>query len=482
MVFTEFLSRSLSCDHITVSLLPIGSTAPIMWLCMRGKKPCRNGRSTFSGNRDILAKFPDVVLESCFVPSPILPDHRDNILQYILEPASRGHSPDEAPVEARLCQLVAERLELKDHIRRNREGICALSYAEHYVRNTGPSWHDGAWVRVRDIITKNMLDGRQDLGKRADDESFLFLTYVAQELRGALESARSYEHEELNEQSRLRHVVASFAAAEAKRADDIRKQWKARGWSFAHREEAQQIKEVLRHYESVRVQQDADNVRQRTYEASIGVQDLRTTSSELLNGDQITWQGVEALNEERPEADWGQTVDVVTEHVVHDEPAAMPHANDAGYRAACQQLIVNEEWAQGRQRQINNPSSSSSSNDIHSREGILEQGGVCLHILEFSRAPKAFHNALDKVDDLIACIAALHEEGCIPVGGAGAKIFVAPSEYRTAAPYALGLQSRHVVASERHVEIVLAAVRGIKGKTRCARSANTVAKSLREAE
>merc|ERR1712032_1550149 len=76
----------------------------------------------------------------------------------------------------------------------------------------------------------------------------------------------------------------------------------------------------------------------------------------------------------------------------------------------------------------------------------------------------AFHDALARDDDLSACAAALHQEGYIPVDGA--KIFVAPSEYRKAVPYALGLQSRYVVASDRYAEIVLAAVRGLKGQSK----------------
>ena len=39
-----------------------------------------------------------------------------------------------------------------------------------------------------------------------------------------------------------------------------------------------------------------------------------------------------------------------------------------------------------------------------------------------------------------------------------AEVFVDPSEYRAAMPHALGLQSWPVVASERYVVIVLAAV------------------------
>lgn len=442
----------------------IGSTAPVMWLCMRGKKAHRNGRSTHSGNRNMLEKVPHAVLESCFVPGPILPLHRDNILQYILEPVSRGHAPDKYPSEALLCQVVAQRFGLVDHIHRNEEGLCALSYAEQYVHNTGPAWHGGAWVRVCDIISEKMLDGCYDLAKRTDDESFLFLTYVVQELKGALESA--LEHEDLQGdrfqdcgQSHLRHIVASFAATEAKRADDIRMQWLARDWRFAHRGAAQQIAEVLQFFTGVRAQRDANNVR-LWREASFAVQDLHSTSSELLNDDQITPQGFEALDEERQEAVLGQRVDAVTEHIVHSELAAMPSVNDAGYRAARQQLIVDEEWAQRRQQQINYPSRD----DCHPSEGFLEQDGLGLHILEFSRAPKVFHNALDNDDDLRACTAALHQEGYISVGGA--KVYVAPWEYRKAAPHTLGLQSRHVVASERYVEIVLAAVRGLKGKNK----------------
>jgi len=438
----------------------IGTTAPMVWLCMRGKKHRRNGRSTNSGNRVILEKLPDAVLESCFVPSLILPGSRDNILQYILEPVSRCHATDKAPSEARLCQVVAQQLGLKEHLHRNSEGIVALSYAEQLVHNTGPSCLGGAWVSVRDIITKEMLEGCRDLGMRADDESFLFLTYVVQELEGALESALSYEYEDLDQQSHLRHIVEMGGLAQAKRADGIRMQWLARGWRFAHCGVAHQIAEVLRHYESVRIQQDADRERRLGREACPSVRDLHTTSSELLNDDQTTSQGAEALNEEAQEAESVQTADAVIEHVVHNEPAAMPHANDAAYRGARQQLIVDEEWAQGQQRQINNPSS----NSVHPAEEALETDGIHLRILEFSRTPKAFHVALSKDNDLSACTVALREEGYNLDGGGGAKIYVSPWEYRKAAPYALGLQSRHVVVSERYVEIVLAAVRSLKGK------------------
>jgi len=162
---------------------------------------------------------------------------------------------------------------------------------------------------------------------------------------------------------------------------------------------------------------------------------------------------------ERREADWEQTVDAVTEHIVHDEPVAMPHVNDAGYRVARQQLIVDEAWAQDRQRQINGQS-----NDGDAAEGTSERDGLHLSILEFSRTPKDFHCALDQDDDLIACTAALREEGFAPIGPV--KIFVSPSEYRAALPHALGLQSRHVLASGRYVDIVLAAVRGLKGKNK----------------
>mmetsp|Transcript_48492 Transcript_48492/g.96506 ORF Transcript_48492/g.96506 Transcript_48492/m.96506 type:complete len:344 (+) Transcript_48492:474-1505(+) len=248
-------------------------------------------------------------------------------------------------------------------------------------------------------------------------------------------------------------------AAEAKRADDIRLKWLARGWGFAHRGAAEQKAAVLQHYNGFRAQQDADTVR-RCHKALLGAHDLHSASLRLLNDDQITSQGVQALDQERQEVALRQADEGVIEHIMHCEPAAMPHTHDAGYSAARQRLIVDEEWAQRRQQQINDPSHD----DSYPTEGSLEQDGIRLHILEFSRTPKAFHDALDNDDDLSACTAALDQEGCIPV--AGAKVFVAPSEYRKAVPHALGLQSRHVVASERYVEIVLAAIRGLKGKNK----------------
>lgn len=434
----------------------IGSVAPVMWLCLRGKKQGRNRRSTYNGNRDFLAELPHDVLETCFVPSHIIPDFRDNILQYILEPVSPLHSFDKSLEEAHLCQVVAQRFGLADHIHRNRVGVCALSYAEQFVHNTGPSRHGGAWVRVRDTITEKMLEGCRDLGNMPGEDSFLVLTYVVRELSGALMSARDYYYEDLSEQSHLRRVLASFEAAEQKRAEHIRTQWAARGWRFARRGAAEQIAEVTQHYKGVRDRLDADNVR-RCREVFFDVQNVATPSPDIINGQRIASQGVEHLDGERQGPVPGQTADAVTEHVEHSEPAAMPLANDAQYRFARQQLIIDEEWAQSRTRQINDPKSD----DV--ADGNPEQD-VHLRILEFSRAPKAFHDALDNDDDLNACTAALHQEGYIPSGGA--RIFVDPSEYRKAVPHALGLQSRHVVASERYVEIVLAAVRGIKGRNK----------------
>ena len=52
---------------------------------------------------------------------------------------------------------------------------------------------------------------------------------------------------------------------------------------------------------------------------------------------------LEALHEESQGSDTGQSDDGVTEHIVHNEPAAMSRPTDAGYRTARQQLIVDEE-------------------------------------------------------------------------------------------------------------------------------------------
>lgn len=111
----------------------------------------------------------------------------------------------------------------------------------------------------------------------------------------------------------------------------------------------------------------------------------------------VTSPGVEALNRE---AGGSPASDSVTEHIVHTEPAAKPHA---GYRMSRQQLIVDEEWAQRKQRQINDPNFDA----VHPTEDIQEQDDLRLHILEFSQTPKAFHDALDKDEDLNVCTAAL---------------------------------------------------------------------------
>ena len=136
-------------------------TAPVMWLCMRAKRKLRNRGSAGWRMDYILERVPDATLEFCFVECRwIVPGNGDNILQYILEPASSQLAYDKSISEAHLCQVVAQRLSQADHIHRNFNGICALSYAEQFVHNTigMQSVHCGAWVRVRNIITENMLN------------------------------------------------------------------------------------------------------------------------------------------------------------------------------------------------------------------------------------------------------------------------------------------------------------------------------------
>ena len=90
------------------------------------------------------------------------------------------------------------------------------------------------------------------------------------------------------------------------------------------------------------------------------------------------------------------------------------------------------------------------------------QSGVNFNVLEFSRTPEAFYDALDNDEDLSTCAAALRREGYVLPDGL--RVFVDPPEYIEALPRALGLQSRHVLVSERYLETVLTAVRRIEGK------------------
>ena len=117
-------------------------------------------KSTWCGNQSKLEKVALVMLQSCEISNEILDftqNDGDNILQYILEPALHQHVGDKSQLEARLCQLLARKLSFHQLCHRNNEGICAFSYAEEYVLNTRPSWHDGDWLRVRDAIKENML-------------------------------------------------------------------------------------------------------------------------------------------------------------------------------------------------------------------------------------------------------------------------------------------------------------------------------------
>jgi hypothetical protein len=85
-----------------------------------------------------------------------------------------------------------------------------------------------------------------------------------------------------------------------------------------------------------------------------------------------------------------------------------------------------------------------------------------LLIFEFTRTPRSFSTALAEDEALSACAAALNAAGLEVTPGA--HIYVDPEHYADVLPHAEGLQPRHVLASERYAEAVLAATSKINGR------------------
>lgn len=219
-IVKEFVRRSDLHPSVTNSIVTltgqeapgyaITGRAPALWLCLRGKKVFRNGRSCSTGNSKILQEVALVMLEACELSSEVLDfttEHGDTLLHYILEPSSRAHECDKSQSEARLCCLVAAKLSLHQLCHRNDEGICALSYSEQYAHNTGPSWHQGAWHRVLWTIGGHMLTRFKE---SITSSSSLDLGRTVGSLKDALESAATYQYEHLDNTEVLQMVVATM--------------------------------------------------------------------------------------------------------------------------------------------------------------------------------------------------------------------------------------------------------------------------------
>ena len=70
---------------------------------------------------------------------------------------------------------------------RNDEGICASSYAEQFVQNTGPAWQDGTWKHLCDAIESRMVEPCTDRYLRLQP-----LVDLLHNLERALTSVRTY--------------------------------------------------------------------------------------------------------------------------------------------------------------------------------------------------------------------------------------------------------------------------------------------------
>merc|ERR1712129_558972 len=66
-IVTKFVQRPDLCSSVITSIGPgfaMQGRVPTLWLCLRGKQPCKNGRSCYSGNRRILEDVALAMIES----------------------------------------------------------------------------------------------------------------------------------------------------------------------------------------------------------------------------------------------------------------------------------------------------------------------------------------------------------------------------------------------------------------------------------
>lgn len=91
-----------------------------------------------------------------------------------------------------------------------------------------------------------------------------------------------------------------------------------------------------------------------------------------------------------------------------------------------------------------------------------------LHLLEYSRTPRCFHDALLERKELSECVRLLEASSLASELDGGLKIFVPPELYGMTVSALKSrserLQSRHVVASDSYVQAVREAIAGIPSK------------------
>jgi hypothetical protein len=104
--------------------------------------------------------------------------------------------------------------------------------------------------------------------------------------------------------------------------------------------------------------------------------------------------------------------------------------------------------------------------EVLETSSMNEPSAESLFLLEFSRTPKSFHEALDKSVILTHCHDAMKSLGLCCKLESGTRLYVMPEQHSETlrAVADLKLQSRHVVAFDRFVNAVIQAIDSIESR------------------
>ena len=179
------VQESFPCQCVTVK--------SELWKLVKGEKLYRNHPASFLRGlhdglgADLLMALIDKGLPRWYWASCLGP-FNDNLLQYIIEPATDLVARDgKEEAEGRLCICLAHRFSLEELCHRNQDGRNALSYAEEFAghfegRRAFLFPEDGAiWIQVRDVIKQEM-----ETHARAFQGNLLALVELTRSVRAGL--------------------------------------------------------------------------------------------------------------------------------------------------------------------------------------------------------------------------------------------------------------------------------------------------------
>lgn len=238
----EFLDREdLSLEMLRsvfeTSWCGMTNSVSAMFLCLREKKPDRNRSSTGAGNMRIAHRIMSILAEMSPEVLGGLTSvfFGDTMLHHILEPTGPMHSNDKSAEEAHFCLSLVAKMSLPQLCHRNREGICALSYAEDFaaqIRGRMP------WVEVRDTIKHRIVLLSSEITSLAN---------LLEQVHMIQQAERSASHEGL-ETAHLQELISTIRGFAWKLAELVRDEWLRWGWRFRSRALPGQIDEVIQHF------------------------------------------------------------------------------------------------------------------------------------------------------------------------------------------------------------------------------------------